>query len=252
MKARIFLIAFLLLWFICNVRISFAELIDIEELKGSVIGLGALYATEPYTDVDEDVWAVPLIKGKYKKFYIDGKSAGYILNDNEELELSLVIKPRLMGYEDDDSPILNGMDDREWSIDGGLRLKWNNEFFTLSTTLLNDLLNEHQGQEVSCVISREFKDGVFTPRAGVRWLSDDIIDYYYGVLGNEATPIRAVYTADDTLTYFSGFTVAVPLGEKWALIGDFEYEGLGSEIKDSPIVDADEILTFIAGIVYRF
>ena len=241
---------FSLIFVITNV--AGAELIDKEELKGSVLGLGVLYSTEPYTDVDEDVWVVPIIKGRYKRFFVDGRSVGYILNDNEELEFSVLAKPRLMGYEDDDSPVLAGMDDREWSIDAGLGLKWNNQFFTLSITALNDILNEHQGQEVNCMVSREFKEGLFTPRAGVRYLSDDIVDYYYGVLGNEATPIRPVYTGDATVNYFCGFSVSMPIGEKWAVIGDFEYEGLGSEIEDSPIVDAEEIITYIIGAVYRF
>lgn len=233
-------------------NLAFAELIDTEELKGSILGLGVLYSTEPYTDVDEDFWVVPIIKVRYKKFYIDGKSLGYILNDSEEFEFSVLLKPRLMGYEDSDSPVLAGMDDRDWSIDGGFRFKWNNQFFSLSVTTLNDLLNEHQGQEFSCVVSREFKDGIFIPRIGVRYLSDDIVDYYYGVLGNEATTSRAAYTASDAVNYFTGFSLAIPIGEKWAIIGDFEYENLNSEIEDSPIVDEEEILTYILGAVYRF
>lgn len=233
-------------------NIAFGELIDTEELKGSILGLGVLYSTQPYTDVDEDVWVVPIIKGRYKKFYIDGRSLGYVFNDSEEFEFSVLLKPRFMGYDDSDSPVLAGMDDREWSIDGGLRFKWNNQFFTLSVTALNDLLNQHQGQEISCVLSREFKDGLFTPRLGVRYLSDDIVDYYYGVLGDEAIPTRPAYTADAAVDYFAGLSLAIPVGEKWAIIADFEYENLSSEIEDSPIVDQEEILTYIVGAVYRF
>jgi outer membrane protein len=252
MDLRKFIIPLILVLIFGITNTLSGELIDKEELKGSILGLGALYSTQPYTDVDEDVWVVPLIKGRYKRFYVDGKSFGYILNDNEEFEFSVLAKPRLMGYEDSDSPVLAGMDDREWSIDAGLRFKWNNQFFTLSITALNDILNEHQGQEINCMVSREFKEGLFTPRMGVRYLSDDIVDYYYGVLGNEATPSRPVYTAEATLNYFGGFTVSIPIGEKWAVIGDFEYESLGSEIEDSPIVDTQEIITYIVGAVYRF
>ena len=249
-KKNIILWVFALIFFVTN--LAFGELIDIEELKGSILGLGVLYSTQPYTDVDEDVWAVPIIKGRYKRFYIDGKSLGYLLNDSEEFEFSVLLKPRFMGYDDSDSAVLAGMDDREWSIDGGLRFKWNNSFFSLSITALNDILNQHQGQEFSCVVSREFKDGLFTPRTGVRYLSNDIVDYYFGVLGNEATSSRPVYTAGATVDYFAGFSVAVPIGEKWAIIGDFEYENLGSEVEDSPIVDEGEILTYTVGAVYRF
>jgi outer membrane scaffolding protein for murein synthesis (MipA/OmpV family) len=47
-------------------------------------------------------------------------------------------------------------------------------------------------------------------------------------------------------------TLAIPVTERWAVIGDFTFESLGSEIEDSPIVDAEEILTYVLGAVYRF
>ena len=79
-------------------NIAFGELIDTEELKGSILGLGVLYSTQPYTDVDEDVWVVPIIKGRYKKFYIDGRSLGYVFNDSEEFEFSVLLS--LFGQDD--------------------------------------------------------------------------------------------------------------------------------------------------------
>jgi len=226
----------------------------IEGLEDLAVGAGALIATKPYTDVDEEVSAVPIIVGRYKHFYVDGTSLGYILHEGGEsgLEFSMVGKPRFMGYDSDDGAGLTGMEDREWSLDGGLRMVWAHDLFEVSLTGLADLLGHHEGQEVSAVISKKFFEGSLTPRIGVKWQSADMIDYYYGVRSNEVRSGRASYLGDDTVNWVAGVTIAVPMGEAWAFTVDFEYEGLGDEIEDSPIVNDHEVLTHVVGIVYRF
>ena len=226
--------------------------VDVDELQGAVLGGGVLLSTSRYKGIDDAVWGVPIIVGKYKRFYSDGTSLGYFLTKNKTLNLSVVAAPRFGGYDASDSDDLAGMQDRDWSLDGGLRLTWDAEYFLLNVTALTDVLNEHNGHEVKAVISREFLDGGFTPRLGIKWLSSNIVEYYYGVAGGEATANRPAYEGDATIDMIVGCTLAYPLGEDWALFGDVEFETLGSEIKDSPIVDADDDLTTVVGVVYRF
>lgn len=223
-----------------------------EESGALRIGLGVLYSTRPWTDVDARVYPVPLVYGRYKNFYADGRSAGYILNDNESLEFSIAAKPRLMGYEADDSPALEGMDERDWSIDAGLRGTWENDYFKLEATALTDILAEHDGQELSAVFSKELWEGFITPRAGIKWLSGDLVDHYYGVKATEELPGRPEYIGSSTVNFVTGFTVAVPFLENWTAVADFEYEGLGSEITDSPIVEEEGTFTCAAGALYKF
>jgi len=126
-----------------------------DKIQGS-LGLGAYLTTQPYIDRDENVYPVPIVVLRYKKFYMDGTSFGYVFNDDENIELSVVGQPRLMGYEAEDSSALTGMEDRDWSLDGGLRATWKGELFRMNITGLTDLLNNHQGQEISAVFSKEF------------------------------------------------------------------------------------------------
>ena len=58
------------------------------------------------------------------------------------------------------------------------------------------MLNEYQGAEITTMISREFLEGAFKPKIGVIWKSENLVDYYYGVLGNEATAGRGYYKGD--------------------------------------------------------
>lgn len=226
--------------------------LDNEESAALRIGLGVRYSTQPWTDVDARVYPVPLVYGRYKNFYADGRSIGYILNDNDNLKFSIVGQPRLAGYDADDSSALNGMDDRDWSIDAGLRLTWDNDYFKLKVTGLSDILAEHDGQEVSAVFSKELWEGFITPRAGIKWLSGDLVDHYYGVKATEELPGRPEYIGSSTVNFVAGLTVAVPFLESWTAVADFEYEGLGSEITGSPIVEEEGTFTCVAGALYKF
>jgi len=262
MFRKVFLVSVLLMVVFCSSNFVYsAEVfegaiealnLDREEFKGAVVGGGVLTGTSPYKGVDNNVYAVPIVVIRYKKFYMDGKSFGYILNNDENMEFSIVGKPRIMGYEAGDSADLAGMDSRDISFDGGLRGVFKNDLGRISVTWLADLLNNHQGQEASVVYSKVFKDGMFTPRIGFKWMSKDLVDYYFGVKGNEVKTTRADYEGDSAINLVTGFALAVPVGDNWAVTFDFSYELLNSQIKDSPIVDESGLFSYLAGVIYRF
>ncbi len=248
-----------ILFFLFIFGVAFASYADVNktlntdesELKG-VLGVGVLVDTQPYKDVDPKAWPVPLASLEYKNFWIDGRVFGYRLLGEGNWKLSVAGKPRLMGYHSNDSSTLYGMEDREGSFDGGGRFSWESEMFDLKVMVLSDLGGKHNGQEVSAVLSKELLKGFITPRVGVKWLSQNLVDYYFGVRGNEARVWRPAYEPDSTVDAIAGATVALPIGEKWAFVTDLEYEFLGSEITDSPIVDADGVFKCAVGVVYRF
>ena len=227
---------------------------DLEENieDGSVIGLGVMYPVRPYKGVDNDIYAVPIASLEYKRFFIDGASFGFNLIDKEAFKFSLVGNPRFGGYEADDSPDFSGMQGREWSFDAGLRTLLKGKVFAFSITGLSDLLNEHQGQEVNAVLSAKILQEFLKLRIGIAWLSNDLVDYYYGVRSSEATATRSEYAPSSTVNYLAGLTIGIPIRERWALVADLQYEFLGDEIKDSPLIDENGIARYILGMVYRF
>lgn len=223
------------------------------KLESVILGAGAYYATSPYVDIDEDVSPFPIIIAEYERFYIDGRKVGLLLaDDGESLKFSAILAARLQGYDADDSPFLAGMNNRYASVDGGLRLEWENDLCLLNLSFETDLFNNHQGQELTAVISREFFGGFLTPRLGLSWQSEDLIDYYYGVSESEATTARRFYSGESTVNYLMGLRIGYPLGDNWAVIGDVGCALYGDEIQESPIVDADAQFTWLLGAVYRF
>ncbi len=220
--------------------------------EGSVAGLGVLYSASPYKDYDDTVLPVPIIQASYKGFFIDQAVAGYNVINDEKLKIGVVMGPHFGGYDSGESDALSGMEDRDWGFDGGARLKWENEIVDVTAMGLADISGTYEGQELSLVLSKKLFEGFFTPRVGTKWLSEDNVDYYYGVKNSEARVGRSAYAPDSTMTYTAGATFAYPLGDKWAAIADVQYEFFGDEIQDSPIVDEDGIFRVVIGSVYRF
>lgn len=220
--------------------------------KQEVLGAGVLYATTVYEGKDDTVWGVPILVGQYKNFYVQGTDLGYILNETDQWKVSLMGKPRFNGYESDDSDALKGMEDRNWSFDAGVRVDWTNDLCVLSFNGIVDTLHEHDGQELSLNISKAFFRRSLIPHAGVHWKSQNLVDYYYGVSGDEVKASRPSYEADPAWNYDAGVRVNIPFEENWVIMGDFTYEWMGDSITDSPIVDETGAFSTLLGAAYRF
>lgn len=225
------------------------ELLD----NGSLAGLGVLIGESPYRGVDDQVYPVPVLILEARQFFADKTVFGYYFNDKTDpVRWAVIGSVRLQGYEARDSSDLNGMQDRDWALDGGLRISWKNAIADMILEAVTDVSGTHEGQELRVSVAKELFEGFLSPKAGIKWQSDDLADYYYGIKPNEATAKRGEYTAGDELEYMAGITIGIPLGEKWVLFGDIECTFLGDEVENSPIVGDDALMRYVAGAVYRF
>ncbi|MBF0522529.1 MAG: MipA/OmpV family protein [Candidatus Omnitrophica bacterium] len=245
---------FFFILFCAGVSLSFAD-----EAQSNYFGLVALTTSSPYKDVSTKVWPVPIISWHSKdgKFFVEGKESGYQVLKYQDLTLDAILRPRLMGYDDNDATVLNGMKDRKWSIDGGLRLAWNipdSGNISVETSLVTDLLSEHQGQEAEIAVAKKFKGDIFVlkPKIGLRWQSQNLVDYYYGVQSTEATASRRTYEPSSSLNSFANLSFDMGVSKNWVMATMLEYEQLGSAIRNSPIVEKHGILTGLLGLIRRF
>ena len=238
-----------------NVYEDLLDKIDEKVDDGSVLGGGVLVTQSPYEGIDDSIYAVPIISMETKQFFIDVMTFGYYFNSKEDpVRVGIIGAPRFQGYEDGqgESDLLNGMEDRDWAFDGGLRMKWENDLVDVHMDAVTDLSGKHEGQELRLGLSKQLFDGFLTPRATVGWKSEQLVDYYYGVRPGEARAGRAEYEPDAAMEYTAGLTIGVPLGDVWALVGDVQCNFLTDEITDSPIVDEDTLMSYTLGAVYRF
>jgi len=232
---------------------NFFNKLDLGYEEGAIIGMGVGVVSKPYIDVDAQVIPAPMINLQYKRFFIEGSSIGYYLNKNEKFKFAAIGAPRFWGYEPDDSNALTNMTKRGGSFDAGVRgTLVNDALFDTEVTFLSDVTDEHNGQEVALFIKRAFVQGALTPRIGLKWHSNNLVEHYFGVKTSEARPGRPAYDPDSSMSFVAGGTLALPIGEKWAFVTDASVMVMGEEMTDSPIVEDDAIWSVVSGFVYRY
>ncbi len=229
------------------------------EDKASIyVGGGAIISSQPYVGTDARVYPIPMFAYEGKRLYFRGIMGGYWLYNVDGFSVGPVLRPRFEGYEEDDSHELEGMDDRDWSIDGGLGLAWLTDVGLFGVTFVTDLLGRHKGQELDLSYTILFKWAGFdlVPSVGLRWKSKNLIDYYYGVEDDEVrfdeTISRGSYEGDDAIDPYLRMVVRRKLAGRWSLLGAVQYEWFDSEIKDSPIVDDGYETSFLLGVMYAW
>ena len=218
------------------------------------LGIGGIAGGEEYTDVSAEVNILPVVYIKTENFMLLGPRFGYEFASLGGLEITATGQFRLDGFEADDGDIFEGMEDRSEAFEGGLELEYKTDYGDFSFGVTTDLSNTHKGNEMSVSYSIPFilSHGVISPYISAEALSDDLVDYYYGVRTDEATTSRPVYIGESTMNINFGIQSQWKLGKHHQFIGHLEWTSFGDEIKDSSLVDASSSVDFIFGYVYVF
>ncbi|MBN1816403.1 MAG: MipA/OmpV family protein [Sedimentisphaerales bacterium] len=217
-------------------------------------GPGVVISGKPYKGMDSDVFPIGIVFYESRLWSIRGTELGYRLFNDGAFDLKAIARWRFDGYDEDDSSSLDGMANRHMTVDGGVSASWYGDWGAITASFVNDLLGEHDGQEVRAGYSRRFTWApvTVTPSIGLRWQSDQVIRYYYGVEGDEVRPGRTWYRPNDTVTPYAGISLSYDLQGPWSIFASMRYEWLTSDIADSPIVDDHHTLSFFAGLLYEF
>ena len=223
-----------------------------------LLGVGVLVKNEPYKGVSDKIYPLPFYVYRGQRWSLQGTRFDYNILDINDCSLNTILRFRTEGFDADDSSDLDGMSDRDASLDAGLGLSVSGEWGALNVDLLTDALGKHKGQEFKLTYAKSLESpfGIaktrLRPFFGTSWRSSGLNDYYYGVRLSEARPGRLAYDSGDSTNVFAGITLDYQLSDRWNLFLMFRNEWLGSEITDSPIVDQHHTNSFIAGLMYRF
>lgn len=211
----------------------------------------------------DDVKIEGVISFQYRsdKLNADENSASYKFFDNGKYQFEVIGNHDDRGYTASDSPKLASMAERKNSWDLGGRVAAKTGLGTISLAATGDVSGKHKGQEVDLKFSQDlFRKGPKgNPRsvsldlqAGVKWQSDEVIDYYYGVKNSESTSARAAYNGKDAITPYVGLTARTNITEHVTFDVGAVYKHFPDEITKSPIVDKDHDVELKAGLTYWF
>lgn len=225
-----------------------------------VLGAAAVYRDKTYAGYDDDEkWQfAPLVLWEGERFFFRGTTFGWKAWGNDSWELAVIGQGRGDGYDSDDADILEGMDDRDMTLDGGAYLAWKHQGWDVKATWVHDVAGKHEGFEARGELGythvSESGHWVIRPSAGLVYQSDDLVDYYYGVENDEAiADIREAYSPDSELIYRFQTSVAWnPGGSNWQLIFGGRFDLQGDEFDNSPITDDEKFWMGFLGMGYRF
>lgn len=214
-------------------------------IYGGAIGL----RREIYVDYERRVIPLPVIGYRGEKLRVFGPFVNYELARRGALGFDLGLSPRFGGFDESDSDIFRGMDERRFSMDAAFGASWQRDDWKIELTGLYDLLGRSDGREIRAHLGRAFRAGryILEPSLGLSYLDRRHVDYYYGVDDDEATGFRPAYDGQSALNPTLGFGIFSP-----SLFGGIgrigiEHTWYDETIADSPLVEDDTGLSlFIA------
>lgn len=222
------------------------------------VGLAARGEREIYRDVGSEI--NPALFFRYENGPVeiqayDGLQASLNLLGNSTFTLGVNASVDFGGgYDADDSDYFKGMDELDTLYSVGLELEGMFGGWIFQLDASQDVSGEHDGQEVELTLGYEWAAGGFdiTPSISVAWLSEDYVDYFYGVSASEARADRPVYAPGSSYELGLELMVTRDIGENWkgVLIGGIST--FGDDIKDSPLVDEDYEIEGVIGLMYTF
>lgn len=225
------------------------------------LGIGVASTQKPYIGIDRDYKVIPLIQyeNRYVRFQgmgLEVKLPSYVISDSQRLNFGIVGRfERFAGYEPDDSPALIGMSERKTGLWAGGRVEWKNSLANVAADWTHDVSGHSKGQKFNLGLNRTWRIGehlMLTPRAVARWQDKKYVDYYYGVRANEARLGRAAYQGESSVSAEVGLHSMYRYDRHHSVFMDVGVTGLGSEIKDSPLVDRSTTNRVFVGYIYRF
>ena len=220
------------------------------------VGAGVIGQSSPYVGSDTTVLQpIPAITYNGERLQWVGPNIQYGIVGAGKARLALSASYRIGAYEEDDSPILAGLGDRESTLMAGLGFRYEIPGgVNLLVRYEHDVLDNIGGGTATARLSKGFQAGIFrfVPQVSVNWLSDDLTNHEFGVPEFAATPERPEYTPGSSTNVAAGFGSFIELSEDWRIVLNVTAEYFDSAISDSPIVDDDHIIRGFAAITYVF
>ena len=218
------------------------------------LGIGVAARQAPQKDTDVEVVAMPFPQYDGERLSATFGSVSYLLTSSDRFRVALEGQLRFDGYKSDESAALNGMKDRDVTLDAGFSVATSDTWGVLSLKFLGDALGVHEGYEISASYQYplQFENWTLVPSISVKMPSADLVDYYYGVRATEATADRTSYAGKSAINTAIGMNAIYQIADHWQFAGGAEYVRLGSGIADSPIIERDHEATVFSALVYRF
>lgn len=232
---------------------------------GWSLGIAVAASDSPYVGEGARVLPVPTFGYEGERLFLRGVAGGVHLVSSGGFQLDALVSARLDGFDINDLSVsglaTNGLDarlldDRDHGLDAGIGAAWSGGFGRVRLHALADVTDTSGGHELGAEYTYMIRSGMWTllPSIGVRWMSKDLSNYYFGTLDAEVARGVSRYTPGSAVVPSAGVTATRPVGERWTVVGGLSYRFLPGTLADSPLLehDANGVPSLFAGASYRF
>lgn len=206
---------------------------------GFLYGIGLSTNQEIYKGYNRRNLLLPIIGYQGEKLNVYGPFISYEVAKVADIKVLMQLAPRFEGYDASDSYIFEGMDERKFSMDAGIGLKYQKNNWKLSVSSMFDVLNRSSGSELTSTLAHTFRFGpVFVePKIVFSYLDSNHVDYYYGVEKHEINVNRAEYKGKSGINSGVGLSISTPIFFNGFTQFNIQHTWFASEITDSPLVE---------------
>jgi len=220
------------------------------------LGGGLRISRDVYIGQKREPDLVPLYLYAGKWLFSNGTAAGIHVLNKENFFFNLGVRYRFNKLDPEDyDEIANGISTRKQTLEAGFSTGIRGRAGILKAEWAHDVLGNHDGHQLDLTYRYPFRWGNFmlSPFLTFSWLDDNLADYYYGVSEAEAqaTGIEA-YDVGRTQSFSLGFNSLWQLTDHIFVFGNVGFETLGSDIRESPLVEKGAEATAYFGAGYFF
>lgn len=221
------------------------------------LGASLLYSQSPYKSGQDRYYPVPIVNYEGDSFYIRSLQAGYYLwkDSQDQLSLTVLGSPQNFDPDDVDDGDMKSLNKRHMTLMGGVAYRHSADWGIVRTTLVGDMLDNSNGIIWDLTYLYRFEFGRFSlaPGIGALWNSSNQNDYYYGISSAESRRSGLdSYDPDSSWSPYLEVTAGWKIADSWNATLSGRYTRLGSDIKDSPMVDQDSQVLLWTGVSYTF
>jgi outer membrane protein len=208
----------------------------------NLIGLGIGFIPEFSGSKAYRPLVLPVARLQYRDtLFWNGLTAGVRLWDSGDrsIRVTLQLEPRF-GWTAENRTRVAGMQDRDFSIEGGPNIQWGTRIGVFNASISQDIGGASHGQTAQVQFIRSLitnqtvrLNGI----VGMQWFSAKMNDYYFGVRPTEATFARPAYTAGASTSLQVGVNGVWSITERGSVLFGAIASRLGSGAADSPIVE---------------
>ena len=229
------------------------------DLNDYALGVSVSGAQNPYIGAENSAYAYPFLTTFRDSAFTDDwllvrdGDLGLRWVSDGDWELGLVGRIQTLDLGDSDAEELIGIADREWTLEVGPMVGWRGWPVHINAKTYAELSDRHDGliSQLAFSLPMEWPRSYLVPSVELIHQNSDYVDYYYSVKPAAETPTRPAYSGDAATNVAIRARWGYALNEKWLLSGAVGLEFLDSVIKDSPIVDSDDIWSARIGLAYN-